>query len=298
MNVHHLELYYYVAKYEGITAAVRKMPFGIQQPAVSGQLLQLENNLGVKLFNRRPFSLTPAGEILYDHIYPFFSDLKNIESTLKGDESKHLRIAASSAVLLNHIPQVLAELQNRISGLKLTLKEIEPSDAHSAIVGQQSDIAICPLNDQVSDSVTSEQLLTLDMVLYVPEDWDIEIFEHLLEENDEGKGYISDKPLIGLPEPELISRLFEKSLAKQDIHWPVTIEANSLDVIKQYVAMGFGAGIGIDIPHTKPFPKIRTIPLKNFPPVIIGAIYQGRLKPLAQLFLDAVKEKSTSLKNN
>ena len=30
VNIHHLELFYYVAKYEGITAAVRKMPYGIQ----------------------------------------------------------------------------------------------------------------------------------------------------------------------------------------------------------------------------------------------------------------------------
>ena len=56
-DVHHLELFYYVAKHQGITAAVRKMPYGIQQPAVSGQLLQLEKHLGVKLFHRRPFSL-------------------------------------------------------------------------------------------------------------------------------------------------------------------------------------------------------------------------------------------------
>ena len=62
MNIHHLELFYFVAKYEGITAAVRKMPYVIQQPAVSGQILQLERELGVKLFNRRPFALTPAGD--------------------------------------------------------------------------------------------------------------------------------------------------------------------------------------------------------------------------------------------
>ncbi len=37
MNVHHLELFYFVAKYGGITPAVRQMPYGIQQPAVSGQ---------------------------------------------------------------------------------------------------------------------------------------------------------------------------------------------------------------------------------------------------------------------
>ena len=82
MNIHHLELFYFVAKYEGITAAVRKMPYGIQQPAVSGQILQLERELGVKLFNRRPFALTPAGDELYDFVYPFFSQLGDVEDRL------------------------------------------------------------------------------------------------------------------------------------------------------------------------------------------------------------------------
>ena len=84
VNIHHLELFYYVAKYEGITAAVRKMPYGIQQPAVSGQILHLEKDLGVKLFNRRPFALTPAGEELYDYLYPFFSRLSDVEGAVEG----------------------------------------------------------------------------------------------------------------------------------------------------------------------------------------------------------------------
>jgi len=112
MNVHHLELFYYVAKYEGITSAVRKMPYGIQQPAVSGQLLQLEKSLGVKLFNRRPFSLTTAGDELYDHVYPFFSRLGDVEQRLKGEESKHLRIAASASVLRHHLPELLADMRD------------------------------------------------------------------------------------------------------------------------------------------------------------------------------------------
>ena len=47
MNVHYLELFYYVAKHGGISAAVRKIPYGIQQPAVSGQMTKLEQELGV-----------------------------------------------------------------------------------------------------------------------------------------------------------------------------------------------------------------------------------------------------------
>ena len=69
MNIHHLELFHYVAKHGGIAAAVRRMPYGIQQPAVSGQIARLEEALGAKLFNRRPFSLLPAGAELFEFIW-------------------------------------------------------------------------------------------------------------------------------------------------------------------------------------------------------------------------------------
>src|SRR5262245_11663282 len=65
MNVHHLELFYYVAKHGGISAAVRHIPYGIQQPAVSGQMRALEENTGTQLFERTPLRLPPAGENLF-----------------------------------------------------------------------------------------------------------------------------------------------------------------------------------------------------------------------------------------
>src|SRR5512140_1404162 len=75
MNIHHLELFYYVARHGGISEAVRHMPYGIQQPAVSDQVIQLEESLGAALFHRRPFSLTPAGSELFESIKPFFDNL-------------------------------------------------------------------------------------------------------------------------------------------------------------------------------------------------------------------------------
>jgi len=73
MNIHHLELFYFISTYGGITEAARKMPYGIQQPAISAQILRLEEDLGLKLFQRRPFQLTPAGRELYEFVAPFFS---------------------------------------------------------------------------------------------------------------------------------------------------------------------------------------------------------------------------------
>src|SRR5277367_1311465 len=99
MNVHHLELFYFVARHGGIMGAVRNIPYGIQQPAVSSQISQLEEHLGVTLFQRRPFNLTPAGEKLYEFIQPFFSNLDKISDELQGGHSWLIRIGASTIVL-------------------------------------------------------------------------------------------------------------------------------------------------------------------------------------------------------
>src|SRR6185437_5572097 len=98
MNVHHLELFYHVAKNGGIMPAVRNIPYGIQQPAVSAQVAQLEEFLGTTLFQRRPFALTAAGEKLYDFITPFFSKLDQIATDLQGGQARHFRIGASTIV--------------------------------------------------------------------------------------------------------------------------------------------------------------------------------------------------------
>src|SRR5215470_1545307 len=103
MNIHHLELFYYVARFGGITEAVRNIPYGIQQPAVSGQVAQLEEYLGVVLFQRRPFALTPAGQKLYRFVHPFFSSVEGVPSELQGGKPKNNRFGASTMVLRDHL---------------------------------------------------------------------------------------------------------------------------------------------------------------------------------------------------
>jgi DNA-binding transcriptional LysR family regulator len=104
MNVHHLELFYYVARHGGIMPAVRNIPYGIQQPAVSSQIAQLEEFLGATLFHRRPFALTPEGEKLFEFIQPFFSNLEKVADELQGGQARHIRIGASTIVLREHLP--------------------------------------------------------------------------------------------------------------------------------------------------------------------------------------------------
>ena len=142
MNIHFLELFYYVARFGGISEAVRKMPYGIQQPAISSQVGQLEDDLGVTLFQRRPFQLTPAGEQLYEFIRPFFDNLEFTARQLRGGASQHLRVAASEIVLRDHLPAVLRGTRQQFPKLKVTLRESYFPQVLEWFARQQLDVSV------------------------------------------------------------------------------------------------------------------------------------------------------------
>lgn len=295
MNIHHLELFYYVAKYEGITAAVRKMPFGIQQPAVSGQVIQLEDDLKVKLFNRRPFALTPEGEELYDFIYPFFSGLDEVGARLRGEEATHLKIAASASYLRNHLPDLLEQMRIEDPTLRLTLREVTPLRIHSLLTSQLVDLAITGVYGRISEGLQSVELLQLPLVLLVPVAWPVKRFSDLLKDDLNSKGKVVKYPLVGLPKEELISKIFQDELAKRQVNWTPSVETDALDVIEEYAARGFGVGLGVDIPGKKFLKGLRVLRLKDFPPLVVGALFQSDLKPIAQTFLDRARALASKL---
>jgi len=283
MNVHHLELFYYVAKHRGITPAVRQMPYGIQQPAVSGQILQLERDLGVKLFNRRPFALTPAGEELYGHISGFFSKLPQVAARLRGEESQHLRLAASAAVLTTHIPDILTQLRKEFPELRLTLRDVTPANVEEMLVSQEVDVAISVLHDKNAAGVHSVELLRLPMVLLAPESSPVKRFAQLHKDSPE-----ITESLVAMPPHEMLNERFQSELDKRGLRWNPKVEVSSLDLVEKYVATGYGIGLSVDIPGRQLAEGVRRIPLSGFQPLRIGLLHQATLNPVAQRFSEEV----------
>ena len=280
-NLHHLELFYYVAKYGGITPAVRKMPYGIQQPAVSGQMLQLEKELGVKLFNRRPFALTHAGNQLFEFLNPFFSELPNIAEQLMGEESYHLRLAASGTVLSNHLPEVLDKLKKQYPNLKLSMTELIASEsAENLLATQEIDIAITTLNSSLPGSVKKIELLKVPLVLVVPENSEYKTFSKLQSGDDQK----ITEPLISLSSEHTINVIFQNELKNRDINWDTHVEVTSLELISNYTNRGYGIGLTLDAPGIKLPKGLRKINLRGFPQLKMGILYQGKLKPIAEKF--------------
>src|SRR4051812_48434723 len=142
MNIHHLELFYYVARHGGISRAVRNMPYGIQQPAISSQVLLLEEDLGAKLFERQPFKLTREGEELFAFVRPFFDNLVPVADKLRQQSAPALRIGASELVLRDYLPTVVERLRQHEPKLRLGLRSGFQKEVEKWLLDREIDLAI------------------------------------------------------------------------------------------------------------------------------------------------------------
>ena len=187
LNVHHLELFYYVARCEGIVAACRQIPYGIQQPAVSAQVARLEEDLGARLFERRPFRLTPAGKALYEFIAPFFGRLNEVEEIVKGKMSQVIRLAGFTEAMREHVPVLLAKLRQRFPGLKVTLQEIDQRGAEHLIAQGDADLAIMVLESKLPPGFRSMTLGASSALSLVRADQPYRRAAELLKDGAAGK---------------------------------------------------------------------------------------------------------------
>jgi len=289
MNVHHLELFYYVARHGGIMPAVRNIPYGIQQPAVSAQVAQLEEFLGTTLFQRRPFALTAEGEKLYQFIQPFFANLDKMADELQGGQARHIRIGASTIILRDHVPGLLQSVRKKFKGLKVSLREGYPAHLEALLQRDEIDLAFTLIEKNSDSGIQKLALLELPLVLLVNKQSGLTSPEKLWQHDR------IEETLISLPATEAVTRNFLNRLAKLGVEWWPGIEASSMDLVETYVANGLGIGVGVIIPK-KPLPAtVRALPLTEFPPVVIGAMWRGKTTPLVEAFLAEAKLRAQQL---
>jgi len=289
MNVHHLELFYYVAKHGGISEAVRNIPYGIQQPAVSAQIIQLEESLGVTLFNRRPFALSGAGEKIFRFIQPFFEGLEPLADELRGGGAQQLRFGASGTVLRDHLPELARHVRKKFPNLKLTLREGHQPQLEAWLQKQELDLAVTVTEGKPPQGVNSAPLLKLPLVLLVGKTSRITAAGELWKRDK------IDETLISLPAYESIPKHFQQGLVRLGVDWFPRIEVSSLALIETYVENGYGVGLSAAIPRSRLPPGVRALALDGFQPVTLAALWPGKTTPLIQAFLNELRRRAQTL---
>jgi len=218
---------------------------GISQPSLSKQILALESELGIKLFDRNhsPLSLTPAGEyfireakeLLYkeDQLYKAMDQFRT-------GENGRLVIGVTPFRSLYLMPEVVKKLKTKYPGVQVVLHEAGSTQLRKESAEGRYDFAIVnlPVDESVLD-VTAMEPDTL--VLAVPKAMAERLPVH-------GKTSLSfadamDLPFVVLGQSQELRQLFDKLCAGADFHPNIAAEVVGVTTAWAMAHAGVGAAL-------------------------------------------------------
>lgn len=107
-------LNYFVATAQELNMTRAAQKLLVSQPALSRQIADLEDELGVKLFNRQPrhLTLTPAGQYLYEQAKGILTLASKTKSNLQSSAviSGDLTIAAGESFAMQRLMNIVSNI--------------------------------------------------------------------------------------------------------------------------------------------------------------------------------------------
>ena len=243
INLHHLELFYYVAEAQGISQAIKVIPYSIQQPAISQQMITLEKSLNVKLFERRPFVLTEAGRVLLDTVAPFMEQLATLEDDLQGFHRIRLKIGCSTLISDSYLPKLLPQLMERFPELLPHVFDLDGYDSYKRLISRELDIVISADPVPRSKAIETIHLLSLPMAIIMPKD------HPLVDSFEWDHKKLRAERWIALNENYGSMSNLSQELKRVSLTPSYGAATNSITSALKYVSIGLGLGFMITPPR-------------------------------------------------
>lgn len=239
LNYHHLHYFWTVAKEGGIQQAARKLR--LAHPTISGQIKQLEESMGHKLFRRkgRRLVLTEVGKLVLGYAEIIFSTGQELQSALGRS------VPGAPQRIVVGVTEVMP---------KLVVKQLlEPA------LSLRPAVRIIVEEDRIERLLGELAIHALDLVLadrQVPPDIDVKAFHHPLVEcgvaivatpglaQDLRPGFpasMSGAPVILPGRGSNLRRSVDDWLARHELFVEVVAEIADSALIKVLGTDGFGA---------------------------------------------------------
>lgn len=165
MELRHLKYFVTVAEEQSFTKAAEKL--FIAQPPLSRQIQNLENELGVLLFERgsRPLQLTEAGQFLYQHAVKLIANAEEVKSMTKrvGMVERTVRIGFVGSLLYGLLSRIVYLYRQKYPQLKIELIEMTTTHQIPALKEGRIDVGFGRL--RVSDPAIRRVLLRKERLM-------------------------------------------------------------------------------------------------------------------------------------
>ncbi|MDQ6969724.1 MAG: LysR family transcriptional regulator [Mariprofundus sp.] len=165
MNWDNLRLFLAVAREGSISGAARKL--GVQHSTVSRRIRTLEQNMGVRLIERKKsgYELTPAGESLKLAACKMEHEVLEIDGSLADKDARlsgELRVTAINSMASGILMPIFARFNQRYPDVELHLLT---SNKNSSLVEREADVAI-RLTNTPDEALIGKELATVATTAY------------------------------------------------------------------------------------------------------------------------------------
>jgi len=154
-----------VAETGSLSGAARSL--SLSQPTLGRQIKQLENQTGLRLFERqaRGLELTDTGESLLEPARAMRAAFGQLRLRAAGRDHKMegtVRITASEVMAHHVLPKIIAGMREAEPNIQI---ELVPSDASENLLFREADIAVRTYRSTQLDVIT-KQIGTVEMGIY------------------------------------------------------------------------------------------------------------------------------------
>ncbi len=239
ISLRQIRIFDSVARYKSHTRAAEKL--FMTQPAVSMQMKQLEENLGIGLFERqgRSLSLSASGKKLREysnHIINAFDSMIDFADKVKGCHTGHLTL--SVATTANHFTtRILSAFSKKYPDITISLDVTNRQSILQQLDNFEPDLVIMG-EPPKGHGLLSEQFMANPLVIIAPPKHPLlKGKKPLTIKHLDGEKFVVREKGSGTRE------CIERHLKKSGICCATTLEMTSNEAIKHAVSAGFGLGI-------------------------------------------------------
>ena len=141
MELRELKSFLKIMELESFSRAAKEL--GYSQSALSVQIHSLENELGVRLFDRmgKQVALTPPGRQLARRVLPILQEVEELENVMHNrPPAEALRIGMIESLCKAHMPQVMDYVCRNLPQLHITITIDSPSVLLDALNHNKVDL--------------------------------------------------------------------------------------------------------------------------------------------------------------
>lgn len=169
MELRHLRYFVAVADEQNFTRAAEKLH--ISQPPLSRQIQDLEDELGLPLFERgsRPLKLTEAGRFFYTHATRMLEQAREAIQTTRrvAHADKRLVIGFVSSTIYGALPRLVRLFRAERPGTEVSLVEMSTVDQIEALKAGRIDVGYGRIRLE-DPAIKREVLREEQLVLAIP----------------------------------------------------------------------------------------------------------------------------------